>query len=497
MSTRKFKKNIVFLTAAVCILFLTGCKFRLAEISASVMAPQKVGISLEGQYRFKGVQNLEEGKYVDDTGFKTFTAEFTRDSARIGLERVEEPTYVAKLVNTYTYFVEKFRTSPSRFNIELDQMEVLRVTAEGKSFYEVFRLSDSEIGIVKGNNLIFLERTDFAKDGYGPNLDNKANQLENELLVDEGFEPIAGVLLGLRGARNAASKEPSYRTLWITNDGEIQEVYEIDNILFPRKEFWKLEVVRSQVNGVMKERLNIYAITGTPSNVKEEIVYNYPATYLDVEFIGNNYLSIRSTSKNSYSRGDMEITKTIAVDGYNDYLPVPIDTFYGEEGKRVFLNSLLQVTEDTEEELLGSTVLDSYYQSYILKRHNGNWMMASKYQSGEEKIEVPIALRADVNLVTYDDLSVPWTKIRERVPQALDAFNAPGNSFVLVRTSKYLMMYRILGGELSEEPLQMIEIKEDEEVIMAEWARGEFVKRWTDVAAREGRKIIFVQNIRQ
>ena len=58
------------------------------------------------------------------------------------------------------------------------------------------------------------------------------------------------------------------------------------------------------------------------------------------------------------------------------------------------------------------------------------------------------------------------------------------------------MMYRILGGELAEEPLQVIEIKEEEEIIMAEWARGEFVKRWTDMAAKEGSKIIFVQNHR-
>ena len=47
-----------------------------------------------------------------------------------------------------------------------------------------------------------------------------------------------------------------------------------------------------------------------------------------------------------------------------------------------------------------------------------------------------------------------------------------------------------------EVEFQAIEIKEEEEIIMAEWARGEFVKRWTDMASREGNKIIFVQNRR-
>ena len=492
MSRDIVKKNIVIAAVLLMVVCLSGCKFRLAEISASVMAPVKVTNPLEGQYRFKNVEHLEEGKFVDDTGFRTFTAEFTKEAARIGLERVESPQYVAKLVNAYDYFVEKFRTNPSRFEISDDKMEVMRITSEGQSFYEVFRMGEDEIGIVKGNHLITLVKTEFTQEGLGPYVDGKANQLENELLEDQDYEPIAGVLLGLRGERNEETEESSYRTLWITNDGEIQEVYEIDNILFPRKEFWKMEVVKE----AGKERLQIYAITGTPSNVKEEIVYNYPAEYVDVEFVGNNYISILTSDKNSYDRSDMTEGKTIGVDGYNEYTPVPIETFYGESGRQAFLSSLIQATDETEEALMANPETEKFIDSYILRRHHGNWMMESRFQLGVDSIKVPIALRADINLVTYDELTIPWSKVRERVPQALDAFNAPGNSFMLVRTPKYLMMYRILGGELAEEPLQVIEIKEEEEIIMAEWARGEFVKRWTDMAAKEGSKIIFVQNHR-
>ena len=487
-----FKKNMIIAAVLLMVVCLSGCKIKLAEISASVMAPVKVTTPLEGQYRFKNVQHLEEGKFVDDTGFRTFTAEFTQESARIGLERVETPQYLAKLVSTYEYFVEKFRTNPNRFEIKDDKMEVIRITSEGQSFYEVFRMNEDEIGIVKGNHLITLVKTEFTPEGLGPFVDGKANQLENELLEDQDYEPIAGVLLGLRGQRNEVTEESSYRTLWITNDGEIQEVYEIDNILFPRKEFWKMEVVKE----AGKERLEIYAITGTPSNVKEEIVYHYPAEYVDVEFVGNNYLSILTSDEDSYDRSEMTEGMTIGVDGYNEYTPVPIETFYGAAGKQAFVSSLIQATNETEEALVANPETEEFIDSFILRRHHGNWMLESSFQVGDESITVPIALRADINLVTYDELTIPWSKVRERVPQALDAFNAPGNSFMLVRTPKYLLMYRIIKGELAEEPLQAIEIKEEEEIIMAEWARGEFVKRWTDMASREGNKIIFVQNRR-
>lgn len=486
------KKNILLASVLLVVFLLSGCKIKLADISASVMAPLEVTTPLEGQYRFKEVEHLEEGKYVDDTVFRSFTAEFTKDAARIGLERVESPNYIAKLVNTYDYFVEKFRTNPNRFNITENQMEIMRVTSNGQSFYEVFRLNDQEIGIVKGNHLITMVKTEFSKDGFGTLYTGKGNQLEYELLEDQDFEPIAGVLLGLRGERNKDTEEASYRTLWITNDGEIQEVYEIDNILFPRKEFWKLEVVKEED----KERLHIYAITGTPSNLKEEIEYNYPADYIDVEFVGNNYLSILTSEEDTYDRNTMIDGKTIGVDGYNEYEPVPIEVFYGEQGRNAFLNALVQTTHETEEALMGNPETERFIDNYILRRHHGNWMMESSFRQGNQTVEVPIALRADINLVTYDELNVPWSKIKEQVPQAQDAFNAPGNSFMLVRTPKYLMMYRIIGGELSEDPLQIIEIKEEESIIMAEWARGEFVKRWTDMASREGRKIIFVQNRR-
>ena len=497
------KKGIGLLLGLLFMLTLSGCTFGIEDVRASVMKPISPGVSIEGQYVFEEVINLEEGKFVDDTNFRDFTAEFSLEESRVGLEKVELPRYISKLVNTFDYFLEKYRVNPSRLQLSTENIEVISITTTDRTFYEVFKLDEEHIAVVKGSNFIKLSKRKYEE---GADLSSSVEsremveEVQTVMVEDSLFEPRAGVLIGLRGTRDEETLEQSYRTLWITNDGEVQEVYEVDDILFPRKEFWKLEVLREEVDDTVKERLDIYAITGTPSNIKEKMSYNYPSTFMEVEFVGNNYVSLLTTDTDDPSSENMQSAMTISVDNYNSYRPVNINELDPKEGVTAFINSANQVIEREEDLKDESVNKDKLFTNFILRRHHGNWMLQSRLlvmneENTEEIYKVPIALKPTKNIVTYDDLTVSWASVKERVPQAIDAFNAPGNSFLLVRTPKYLMMYKIIGvNEISEEPLQLIEIKEEEDIIMAEWARGEFVKRWTDVIVKEGRKIIFVQN---
>lgn len=501
---QRYKKGIVLMMSLLLSFILTGCRFGMSDVKASVIKPLSTGVSIEGQYIYKDVINLEEGKFVDETNFRNFNAKFDLNGAQIGLEKVDKPRYISKLVNTFDYFLEKYRVNPSRLKITNENMEVITISTSDRSFYEVFKLDDENIAIVKGNNLIKLTKVNNTEDttmAYGEGVKIMGTEEADEAapVEDAFFEPIAGVLIGLRDDRDEETGLSDYRTLWITNDGEVQEVYEIDDILFPRKEFWKLEVVSDEVDGQTKERLNIYAITGTPSNITEKLDYTYPRKYLDVTFVGNNYVSVLASDEDETDRDQMPFAATISVDSYNSYKGVNINALDPKEGATAFINSLNQVILRNEELKTAPISRDVILNHFILRRHHGYWMMESRFNIDDEEndtvYKVPIALKPTENIVTYDDLTVPWAKVKERIPQAIDAFNAPGNSFLLVRTPKYLLMYQIEGvDDISRDPLQAIEIKEDEQIIMAEWARGEFVKRWTDVASKEGNKIIFVQN---
>ena len=502
METNKRHKSAGILFILLLSMILGGCRFGYNNLNPGIVAPKIGSINIEGQYRFVEVMSLEEGKFVDASNFSAFTADFTLNHARIGLEILDGPSYQSKLVNTYDFFVRKYRVNPEHLKLLNETLEVVTISSPERTFYDIFKLDDQSIAIAKGNNLIKLEKTVFT----ASNQEAIDNQTGSEAALEEMAlnaiitEPRAGVLIGLRDERSTATNLSNYRTLWITNDGEIQEVYEIDNILFPRKEFWKAEVISEKVNNQTMERLNIYPILGIQEeNPPAENEIAYAGKFIDLDFVGNNYIGVNITD-NVYRGHDlMKYARTLAVDSYTTYQGVSIEEISGEDGVNAFMNSFEQIKEKNSK--LESLALDqeSFLHSFILNRNRGYWMMVSRVTSPVEDndkfIEVPIALKPSASLIAYDELSVTWNKIIEKVPQAIDAFNAPGNSFLLIRTPKYLMMYMIVGeNKLADKPMQMIEIKETEEIIMSEWARGDFVKRWTDVVVKQGEKIIFVQS---
>lgn len=501
MQTNKRNKATGILVLLVLSLVLGGCRFGYRNLSTGIAKPSIGHVDIEGQYKFVEVMSLEEGKFVDATNFASFTADFTLDSARIGLEVLDTPSYQSKLVNTYDFFVQKYRVNPERLKLLSKSLEVVSISSPERTFYDIFRLDDQSIAIAKGNNLIKLQKTVFSANNQAAiNNQTGSEAIKEDVVLNSIItEPRAGVLVGLRDERRTATELSNYRTLWITNDGEIQEVYEVDNILFPRKEFWKIEVISEKVNDQLKERLNIYPILGgqavKPPDAKGT---SYAGKYIDLDFVGNNYVGVNITDNVYKGHEAMKYARTLAIDSYTTYQGIGIQDISGEEGIQAFLNSFEQIKEKNPEQKSITLDEESFLHSFILKRNRGHWMMLSRLASGvgnsDEFIEVPIALKPTQNLISYDDLSISWNKIVEKVPQAIDAFNAPGNSFLLIRTPKYLMMYMIIGeNKLADKPMQMIEIKETEEIIMAEWARGEFVKRWTDVVVKQGKKIIFVQ----
>lgn len=502
METNKRNKSAGILFFILLSMILGGCRFGYKNLNPGIIAPEIGNINIEGQYRFVEVMSLEEGKFVDDSNFSSFTADFTLDSARIGLEILEGPSYQSKLVNTYDFFVQKYRVNPEHLKLLNESLEVVSISSPERTFYDIFRLDDQHIAIAKGDNLIKLEKTVFSASNQAAiNNQTGSDAAREEMALNAIItEPRAGVLIGLRDERSATTNLSNYRTLWITNDGEIQEVYEIDNILFPRKEFWKIEVVSEKVNDKAMERLNIYPILGTQEeNSIDTKEIAYAGKYIDLNFVGNNYVGVNITDNTYKSHDLMKYARTLAIDSYTSYQGVSIQEVSGVGGINTFMNSFEQIKQKNPE--LESIALDqeSFLHSFILKRNRGYWMMVSRITSGDENsdefIEVPIALKPSQSLVAYDELSVSWNKIIEKVPQAIDAVNAPGNSFLLIRTPKYLMMYMIVGeNKLADKPMQMVEIKESEEIIMAEWARGDFVKRWTDVVVKQGEKIIFVQS---
>jgi hypothetical protein len=83
-------------------------------------------------------------------------------------------------------------------------------------------------------------------------------------------------------------------------------------------------------------------------------------------------------------------------------------------------------------------------------------------------------------VVFYNKLSVPWPRIKNKVPRATDALASPNDDLALVFTPGEILVFAVSDRALAGSPLQKIPLQPGEEIIMAEWALGHYVANWTE-----------------
>ena len=81
-------------------------------------------------------------------------------------------------------------------------------------------------------------------------------------------------------------------------------------------------------------------------------------------------------------------------------------------------------------------------------------------------------------IVFYDNLNISWTAIKDRLPEALDAYTSPDGQLAVILTESKLYIYRIEKGSLDNNPIEKISLNDGDQVIMAEWATDSYVKTW-------------------
>jgi hypothetical protein len=154
----------------------------------------------------------------------------------------------------------------------------------------------------------------------------------------------------------------------------------------------------------------------------------------------------------------------------------------GAQGRDALLNGNLQAVELIKKE--GNTVInhEPISESFSIHRQNGHWQLMGRvnYQrEGNIKYrDFNLRIAPPDNLIFYDTLVLSWYKIRDRVPDAADAFTSPNKDIALVKTKNKLLIFKIEPGQLAEIPLAEIELAQETEIIMAEWAVGSYVESW-------------------
>jgi hypothetical protein len=82
------------------------------------------------------------------------------------------------------------------------------------------------------------------------------------------------------------------------------------------------------------------------------------------------------------------------------------------------------------------------------------------------------------DMVAYDALQVPWTAVKDKLPDAVDIYTSPNKDIAVILTRNKILVYDIVNKTLSDAPLAGYKLEDGSSVIMAEWGIGEYAPIW-------------------
>ncbi len=313
-----------------------------------------------------------------------------------------------------------------------------------------------------------------------------------------------GLLLGLctPGQGTGSRQNDRYRTLWLALENQrLAPVLETEGIIFPRKKgFYRLKVVAG--SGGEKEGDLLIAADMTDRTGAAEARAEGLGSIADslrrseeqgyqhrrIRYIGNDYLSLEETpvpspapaSGGGGKEGQLSI---IPVDGLPELKAVTISDLAGPGAARAMEQGRSGLLRQLGLEQAGQMDQQLDEENFGLVREMGYWTFHGRLSCPEGGMPKSVDFGFDVippsHVVFYNKLHIPWPRVKNYVPGAVDAFTSPNMDLALIVTRSELLVYGMFQGSLAVPPLERIPLQEGEEIIMAEWALGQYyVENW-------------------
>lgn len=489
------KKNIcTFLILILVSVFFLGClNIKNADMNNKIIAPNNEDIPISGTWKVEEFKPIKEN-IDDENKYLDMTAQFSVDFAAFGKDIYIQPYYKVKYVNVNAYIVKQYKVDFSVLGIEnSDNMSIIQIKSGDKSLYDIIKVSDEKIIICVQNGFVYLKKISNETEKLKEDLDkdSKSNKDEkssgkNELDKNKISTslPESGVLLGLKN--KDSNGDITYRTLWISyDDSGIRPSYEINGLVIPRQNgFWDLVTSRNYNDGVYVDSITAKSLNSdlkvpeNSSSITENINKNKRNITKEILFIANNYITIENTitdENNNFLNG---YYRFLPIDNLNYSTGLKISDVLGDRSRDVFMASGKKAIEDTYGVNFDESMIKE--NNFTIKRKNGNWNVVGRAQVKDEIMDFNVNLLLTKRILNYDDLYIPWNLIKSTVPDAKDAYTAPNNKFALIINEENISIYDIKNNMIQPTPVSKINIKQGEEVIMAEWATGSFIYKWDE-----------------
>lgn len=476
-------KMCMSLLLAFLLLMLGGCADSSGASAGKIIPPSSQVNPLSGKWTVLQELDGSDGGGGEIQQWAGSDVQFASDVVAFGGHVWDKLSYKIKRVNSKAYLATKYISSynlPAGISLpQTGKVDVITVYAAANYLGEFMKLDETSLIFFVQNKVLALQKVSDQVDGSLGAANANAQDLN-----PNNNEGTSGVLLGLRLPKDGEGEGYTYQTLWLAVDHhQLHPVLASEQLFFPRTSgFWELSVQEEPSGaGKTSNLLNARNVAAKTPNLKAAEAETENELYSDqaeriINYLGNDYVSIE---KRTVSSNQLQV---LPVDKLSSSTEIKVSDLLGDNGLNAYLSARAQAVETLKDQGVTAFNPDESGENFGLARNNGHWFVVGRvnYQkdgtSGQSDFDLKVI--PPVNLIFYDTLVLSWHNIKDRVPDALDAFTSPNRDFALVKTKNKLTIYPIGTEQLAETPLAELDLPEGAAVIMAEWATGSYVDSW-------------------
>jgi len=502
-------KTLLFLLCLWLILFLGGCNGASSDSAGKITPPSRQGYPLTGQWVvLEELDSNDSGK--EGSTWVGTKVQFASEALALGEQIWDQLSYKVKRVKAEAYLASKY-LSFENFPLQKgEKVEVITIYAAANYLGECMKLDDQKMLFFGQNKILALQKV---SDEVNPDFSLSEGKAQQANLKD--ITGSSGILLGLRLQEDEGY---TYETLWIAveQQRELHPVLVAENLFFPRTSgFWEVIIqdlategkkgnyltaqsIPAKISESQKTEQNTATVTGIEAgaheatgtvtgkgteignaviekNMAENFVEHEPSEQI-IHYLGNDYIALEKKV------AGVSKLQLLPVDKLSSPTVINVSDILGDNGALTYFNAREQAVEGLKKQGIYSIERDAYGENFGLARKNGHWFLVGRvnYQKNGvfEYSDFELKTAPPSSLIVYDTLTLSWYHIKDRVPDALDAFTSPNKDIALVKTKNKLTIYPIGTEQLGETPLAELDLPEGAAIVMAEWATGSYVDSW-------------------
>lgn len=490
-------KNLIIIL--FCALLVSGCGVIEGEVKEQIVAPNNNIPPILGKWEIidisykMNLNDLDIANKIGEFGL------FHKNAVVIGSEYSSAPEFKIKRVKAREYLIYKYKLDPSNLGLTDEFLKVVTIYNEKKYFKEFILLDED-------NAIVYNEETFYNMKRILPEISeeeviryiNVEESVQRSFASTDSININSGVLLGLKIQKFDKENEIpiwDYKTYWINvNNKSSVAIYELDKLLVPRRNgFWFIDSERVIVNNILFDELKAIALekNNKRHEISEDLSFDLrvkeefdnpklPSVLKNILFVGNDYISVENIDLN---RNDRRTLQIYAIDSLQEKKSIKLSDLIGMGGKDLFQEAASSSIELSKELVLNE-------ENVSLVRKNGYWTIKGRvnYKENNEELYKDFNIKAipPKEMVSYDELSLPWDAIRLTIPDVVDVFSAPKSEFIVVITNTDIIIYLLEEYDINKTPIASVSLPNDSSIIMSEWAVGRYPNIWQNTMIKNG-----------